>query len=91
VLKLHQGDIEMLDEVREILGSTLKLGNRTATLTADTPLLGNLPEMDSMAVVSIVAAIEEHYGFSVADDEISADTFATLGTLAKFVESKLNV
>jgi acyl carrier protein len=90
MLKPLWGELEMLDEVREILGSTLKLGNRTATLTADTPLLGNLPEMDSMAVVSIVAAIEEHYGFSVADDEISADTFATLGTLAKFVESKLN-
>jgi acyl carrier protein len=80
----------MLDEVREILGSTLKLGNRTATLNAETPLLGNLPEMDSMAVVSIVTALEEHYGFTVDDDEISADTFATLGSLAKFVQSKLN-
>lgn len=80
----------MLDEVRNIIGSTLKLGSRTATLSADTALLGNLPEMDSMAVVAIVTALEEHYGFIVDDDEISADTFATLGTLADFVKGKLS-
>ena len=58
-------------------------------MRADTALLGNLPELDSMAVVSIITALEEHYGFAVADDEISADTFSTLGSLAEFVEGKL--
>ncbi len=79
----------MLDEVREIIGATLKLGPRTASLRADTALLGNLPELDSMAVVAIITALEEHYGFSVSDDEISADTFSTLGSLAEFVQGKL--
>lgn len=79
----------MLEEVREILGATLKLGNRTAALTAATPLLGNLPELDSMAVVSIITALEEHYGFAVSDDEIAAETFETLGSLADFVKGKL--
>jgi acyl carrier protein len=46
--------------------------------------------MDSMAVVAIVTALEEHYGFTVADDEISADTFGTLGALADFVKGKLS-
>lgn len=78
----------MLDEVRSLLGSTLRLGARTASLNAETPLLGNLPELDSMAVVSVITALEEHYGFSVSDDEISADTFATLGSLAEFVKEK---
>lgn len=79
----------MLDEVRDIVGATLKLGARTASLKADTPLIGNLPEMDSMAVVSVITTLEEHYGFTVSDDEISADTFATLGSLADFVKGKL--
>jgi len=79
----------MLEEVRELLGVTLKLGNRTSTLTAATPLLGNLPELDSMAVVSIITALEEHYGFTVSDDEIAAETFETLGSLANFVQGKL--
>lgn len=79
----------MLEEVRSLLGSTLKLGARTASLKADTPLLGNLPELDSMAVVTVITALEENFGFVVEDDEISAETFETLGSLAKFVQAKL--
>lgn len=79
----------MFEEVREILASTLKLGPRAASLCPDTALLGNLPELDSMAVVAVITALEEHYGFSVADDEISADTFATVGSLADFVKEKV--
>ena len=75
--------------VRDILGQTLQLGPRAEHLDATAPLLGAIPELDSMAVVTILTAIEEHFGFSVDDDEISADTFATLGTLTSFVEQKL--
>lgn len=79
-----------LSDVRILLGCALQLGDRAATLTADSPLLGALPELDSMAVVAILTALEEHYGFSIADDEIGADTFATLGSLADFVADKLH-
>jgi len=79
----------MLDEVREIVGDALQLEERTAELQADTALLGNLPELDSMAVVLVITALEEHFGFIVGDDEITADTFITLGTLAEFVEEKV--
>lgn len=76
-------------EVRNILAQSLQLGARADGLTADSPLLGAIPELDSMAVVMILTAMEEHFGFSVDDDEISADTFQTLGTLTAFVEQKL--
>ena len=56
--------------------------------TADTPLLGSIPELDSMAVVQIITAIEEQLGVTVNDDEISAETFATLGSLARFIAEK---
>ena len=79
----------MLDEVREIVGDALQLEERTAELQADTALLGNLPELDSMAVVLVITALEEHFGFIVGDDEITADTFTTLGSLADFVEEKM--
>lgn len=75
--------------VKDLLAQTLQLGSRADTLTPDSPLLGAMPELDSMAVVTILTAMEEHFGFSVDDDEISADTFETLGTLTAFVEQKL--
>jgi acyl carrier protein len=58
-------------------------------MTAATPLLGAIPELDSMAVVSLITALEEQFGIAVDDDEIGAATFETLGSLAAFVEQKL--
>jgi len=78
-----------LQEVKNLLSQTLQLGPRADSLTPDSQLLGALPELDSMAVVTILTAMEEHLGFVVDDDEISADTFAILGTLTEFVEQKL--
>lgn len=78
-----------LTDVKNILAQTLQLGARADTLNENSPLLGAIPEIDSMAVVTILTSLEEHFGFTVEDDEINADTFATLGTLAAFVEQKL--
>ena len=41
-----------------------------------------------MAVVSLITALEEHFGIVIGDDDISASTFETLGTLAAFVQEK---
>lgn len=76
-------------EVVEILRSTLQLGSRADGFSTETPLLGHVPEMDSMAVVTILTAIEDHYGITIDDDEMSAEIFATVGTLGMFVDSKL--
>lgn len=77
-----------LEDVKNILGRTLQLGVRADTLTEFTRLLGNLPELDSMAVVAVIAAIEDRFGFVVEDDEISAETFETVGSLVDFVNGK---
>lgn len=79
----------LLEEVRQIVIDTLGLGESGASLFAGSALLGAIPELDSMAVINLIAALEEHYGFSIADDEIGADVFETLGSLAAFVGRKL--
>lgn len=82
-------DENMIEQVKTLFVSTLQLGSRGANLDVLSPLIGAIPEFDSMAVVSLISALEEHFDFCVNDDEISADTFETLGTLAAFVERKL--
>ena len=77
-----------LDEVKNLLADVLGLGAAAQTLNADSPLLGAIPELDSMAVVSVIAAIEDHFGIMIDDDDISASTFETVGSLAGFVEQK---
>ncbi len=80
----------IVDEIRAILGQSLQLGARADKLQADSPLLGNLPELDSMAVVNVITALEEQYSLIFDDDEISAEIFETLGGLASFVEQKIH-
>jgi acyl carrier protein len=77
-----------VDEVKTILTDVLSLGEAGQRLTADSALLGSLPQLDSMAVVSLIGALEEHFGITVDDDDISASTFETLGSLSAFVAQK---
>jgi acyl carrier protein len=77
-----------LEQVRAVLADVLNLDDAGRALDADSPLLGALPELDSMAVVSVIAALEDRFGIVVDDDDISASTFATLGSLAQFVADK---
>lgn len=76
-------------EVLRVLDEVLSLDGRSAGFKRDTPLLGSIPELDSMAVVSLITAFEDRFGFVVDDDEIDGNTFATVGTLADFVGAKL--
>ncbi|MGJ7915209.1 acyl carrier protein [Massilia sp. LXY-6] len=79
-----------LNDVKQMLADVLSLDPaRAAALEPDTALLGNLPELDSMAVVSLVAALEDRFGIMIDDDEISASTFASVGSLTAFVAQKL--
>ena len=81
--------MQNLDEVRDILSDVLSLGERKSSLNVNSGLLGSIPELDSMAVVNVITALEEHFGIMVDDDEISARTFETLGSLTSFIEQKL--
>jgi len=82
--------MSVFNDVKNVLCSVLQLSDSSAALKMESPLLGALPEFDSMAVVSVLTALEDHYGFIIDDDEIDADVFETVGTLVEFVEQKLN-
>lgn len=75
--------------VRRLLDEVLSLGGRAQTFDREAPLLGDVPELDSMAVVSLLGAIEETFGISLDDSEIDGRTFATVGSLVDFVQGQI--
>ena len=81
---------EIFIGARQLVGDVLGLGFRVEGLERDTPLVGNLPELDSMAVVSVITALEEHFGFVVDDDDDVSQAFDTLGSLTRYVEAKMH-
>ena len=81
--------MDIQTEVLRILDEVLSLGGRAMRFDAATPLLGAIPELDSMAVVTLITTMEDRFGIAVDDDEISGDTFATVGSITEFVAEKL--
>ncbi|RSM73234.1 acyl carrier protein [Actinoplanes sp. ATCC 53533] len=78
----------LLDEVKVVLVDTLGIADRAASIDATTELLGSLPELDSMAVLELVAALEQRFAIAVDDDDVTAEVFETLGSLTAFVAAK---
>ena len=81
--------MDIKNEVLSILDEVLSLKGRGSAFTLETPLLGAIPELDSMAVVALITTLEERFGFMVDDDEIDGAVFTSVGTLVDFVQGKL--
>jgi len=79
------------DTERQVIATLRSVLNLDAgrLLDTDSALLGSIAELDSMAVVSIITALEERFGIVVDDDDVDGRTFATVGSLAGFVQGKL--
>lgn len=80
----------IINEVKHALVGALQLNADTENWDRETPLLGHVPELDSMAVVAVLTNIEEEFDIEIEDDEISAEIFADLGSLTDFVAGKVN-
>jgi acyl carrier protein len=80
--------LDIKKEVLVVLDEVLSLNGRAEAFDLETPLLGALPELDSMAVVGVINMLEERFGFFVEDDEIDGASFETVGSLVAFVEGK---
>lgn len=80
---------DLTQQIIQLLRDCLQLGSRAEQFDANSGLLGQVPELDSMAVVTVLNGIEERFDIFIEDDEISAETFETVGTLTDFVAGKI--
>ena len=81
--------MDVQQEVTKVLAEVLHLKDRAGQMARDTPLLGAIPELDSIAVVSVITTLEDRFGFTIDDDELDGANFATVGALSDFVSGKL--
>jgi acyl carrier protein len=75
--------------VRDVLVRVLELEDRADEIDADTPLLGELPELDSLAVVELAQALEDRFDIQIDDEAFTGEVFATVGSLAAFVADEV--
>ena len=82
---------DLMLQIKNILEESLFIKGRTTDWSNLTPLLGNIPELDSMAVMNVIAGLEKHFNIFMEDDEINADVFATLQSLTDTIQQKFNL
>jgi acyl carrier protein len=78
-----------IDSVKAVIVETLGLEDRADTIEASTPLLGALPELDSLAVAELVVALEARFAIVFDGDDVTAEAFETLASLTELVDRKL--
>lgn len=83
-------DTSTVEGVKTVLVETLGIEDRAGSIDASTPLLGSLPELDSMAVLELVAALEQRFAIGIDDDDVTAEVFESLSSLSAFVDGKLS-
>lgn len=77
-----------LEDVKAVLVDTLGIEDQAASLDASTPLFGALPELDSMAVLELVLALEDRFGITIDGEDVTADAFETIASLTALVEDR---
>lgn len=76
------------EKLKQYLIDDLDVELAPEDLTSDLPLSGRV---DSMGLLEIVTFIEEEFGVSVSNSELTPQNFDSLGGMVRLVESKLEV
>jgi acyl carrier protein len=77
--------------IKQLLASELKVNASViATSTSSTPLLGRGVGLDSVETMVLVLGIEEEFGISVPDTDMTVTLFETIGSLAGYIVQKLS-
>jgi acyl carrier protein len=83
------GSQATFENVKAVVVATLDIKDRADDLVPESELLGSLPELDSVAVVELIVALQDRFGIEIEDDEVIGDIFETLGQLTAFLDSKV--
>ena len=76
-----------LDALVEVLTDVLGTDHSGGPLTEQTLLFGSLPELDSLALVELISAMEDRFAFEMDEDDITAEVFESVGTLSAYVDA----
>lgn len=78
-----------VEDVKAVVVETLGVEDRADAIDATTPLLGSLPELDSMTILELVVELERRFGIEVDDEDVTGEVFESLASLTAFVDGKL--
>lgn len=81
---------DVLVRLNRIIAENILGNGSRRPVTAETPLLSHGLDLDSVAVLQLIMAVEMEFGVHFDEHDISIELFKTTGTLAEAVARKMS-
>ena len=78
-----------IEQVLAVLAKSVPIPEDMEAMGEHAPLLGAIPELDSLAITSIIMDLEKTFGIGFEADELDAQVFNTVGTLRDLIVLKM--
>lgn len=80
-------DSDLLNAIKRIIVNSTGAEIDIQKLSDDLPLVGNI--LDSMSITNLILNLEEYFGFTFVDEELIAESFENIVTLAELINKKI--
>ena len=82
--------MDLMGKVIGILYQALGIDPESQAISADSRLMGEMPEFDSVSVVNLLTAFEDQFGVTIEDDELDVEVFESVKSLTDYLYKKGN-
>lgn len=80
----------IMNQLKEIIAHKLDVNVKLDEIDENVSLYEDGLGLDSIAIVDLIVSIEKGFSISIRDEELNADLFKNLTTLADFIQGKVN-
>lgn len=80
---------EIEGRIKRIIVEELELGDKVKHVTGETQLIDGGLNMDSINVLELISLIEEEFGITVRDEDMSVELLGNIASLSAYVRKQL--
>lgn len=82
-------EIKLEAQIKQVIVQALELEIEPEAIADDELLLGDGLGADSIVMLQLVMALETHFAIDVEDEELRAERFVSVRSIAEFVRGKV--
>lgn len=79
----------ILEQLKDIIANKLDVNLAVDEIDENVSLYEDGLGLDSIAIVDLIVSIEKDFSIGIEDEELNADLFKNLNTLAEFIQVKI--
>ena len=81
--------LDVEERIKALIVNKLALGVNAQEITWDTPLVEGGLNLDSVNLLELIVLLEEEFGVTVEDEDLSLDLIRSIGSLGTYVRERM--